>query len=532
MTVSHAVVAMVVLAVAGALPTVALAGFRWLSVPAAPLAGAVLAALASAGCLAVGGTVLFWFVLLSAVAAAVSAVGWWRAHPAGSRPKLGSRPATGPRPATEPRALPAGWAGPVGLITVVAASAWMLTALRAPSIGFDARAIWLLHADWLAAGHQVALGALRNPAVPYSHDTYPPLPSGSVAVVWMVTGDHGYRLGQVVVALLNSAAVATAALATVEVGRRVAAVAGGATHWAGHRTVVPAVAGVVAAGALVLAAFGVAGRFGTNGLADLLWSAAATGAIAFGLVLPGRGRDLGMAVLLLAVAGLTKDEGIAIGMAIAVLITLRRAWSAWRSTTPTALAGPGRWPWRSVPWKPLAAGGLGVLALGAWPVLMRVLGSAPALPTTGSGQGGWFRFRATYDAMVPYLHDVPLAVALAVVGGVFLRRTRRAAGVGNDGWSWAAFVAGTGILLATYVTGTLNIQLWLLTSINRTVFFPELAVWWIVATWAVVAVGQVVAPLGDLRTSDPPPGPQAASGPPVPALSAGRGGAGGTTHQP
>ncbi|HEX3946574.1 MAG TPA: hypothetical protein VHW47_02665 [Acidimicrobiales bacterium] len=466
-TVAAATVALAVLAAAGAVPTVVLTGFRWTAVPAAPLAGAVLAALAATGCLAVGGAVLPWFVALAAIAWVGTATAWWFRRPTRrARSALaqlsGSSGSSG------------GTAGLAGLVVVAGATAWWLLALRAPTVGFDARAIWFLHADWFAGGHRVALAALRNPALPYAHQTYPPLVGGSVAVSWLVTGDHGYRLGQVMVALLNGCALATAALAVVEVGVR----SGRANI--GWRAWCPAGVAVVVAGALVLATAGVTGIFATNGLADLLWSSAAVGAVGFGLVLTGRGHDLGMAALLVAVAGLTKDEGIPLGMAVVVLMTLRSAW-------------PFRSDLRRL-WRPLAAGASGVLALGGWPALVDLLGPPPAFPGSGSPEGVWFRVEQTYDGMAGHLHVVLLALVVSALGWVFLRRGRRSAGLGNDGWGWAAMAAGIGAVAVTYVTGTLEIRFWLLTSVNRTIFFPAILAWWIVGIWAVVASGHLVAP--------------------------------------
>ena len=109
-----------------------------------------------------------------------------------------------------------------GAAVVLAATAWSLVALRAPTVGFDARTIWMVHAVWFADGHQAALAALRNQAIPFAHPSYPPLVGGSVAVSWLVTGDHDYRLGVVIVALLDAGALAAAAWVAVEVGRRVA----------------------------------------------------------------------------------------------------------------------------------------------------------------------------------------------------------------------------------------------------------------------------------------------------------------------
>ncbi|HEX4082669.1 MAG TPA: hypothetical protein VHX40_06850, partial [Acidimicrobiales bacterium] len=63
-----------------------------------------------------------------------------------------------------------------------------------------------------------------------------------------------------------------------------------------------------------------------------------------------------------------------------------------------------------------------------------------------------------------------------------------AAGVGNDGWAWAALAAGIVIVAAAYVTGGGDVAFWLATSVHRTTFFPALVGWWIVGTWAVVGV--------------------------------------------
>src|SRR5580698_7161164 len=128
-TAGGAVVAIVVLAAAGALPTATLVGVGWLTVPAAPLAGAVLAAASAAGCLALGGPLLGWFVGL-AVVAAVGTVAVWRRWPAviPFRRRRGAGDGrAGGRPAGH-RA-----AGTAGAVVVLVATAWSLLALRAPT---------------------------------------------------------------------------------------------------------------------------------------------------------------------------------------------------------------------------------------------------------------------------------------------------------------------------------------------------------------------------------------------------------------
>ena len=490
-----AVVSLAVLAAAGAGPAWALAGPRWVTVPLAPLAGALLAALSATATLAVGGAVVVWFVVLALVALAAAVAH----HRRPGRPQPLETP-DAPHPPAPADQGSAGrrWVGTAGGLVVLAAAAWSLLPLRVPTVGFDARTTWLLHAVWFSEGHGAALAALRNPALSLAHTAYPPLIGGSVAVAWKVTGNHSYVLGVVVVALLNAAATAAAAAVVVDVGRRCgdAVAATGARRDApGGRpgaAVVPELAGVVAAGLLVLVAFGVAGPFATNGYADMLWAMAAVGAVGFALVLPGTGRDLGAAVLLLGVADLTKDEGTATAVAIALLWTARATWRA------RPLAGAGAPPGVAA-WRALAAGAAGVVALMAWPALTRALGAAPDVAVSGPRRGDdASRAHLTYDAMAGHLHVLVVAVPVAVVGGIVLRRARRAAGVGNDGWAWAALAAGALAVAVAYVTGSGTPTFWLATSVHRTTMFPALAAWWIVGVWAVVAT----APGADRPATD------------------------------
>lgn len=485
-TAGGAVVAMVVLAAAGGLPAATLVGAGWLTVPAAPLAGAVLAAASAAGCLVVGGPLLGWFVGF-AVAAAIGSVVVWRRWPPAS-PLRRRRAVAGGRPAGH-RA-----AGAVGAAVVLAATAWLLVALRAPTIGFDARTIWMLHGVWFLEGHQAALAALRNPAIPFAHASYPPLVGGTVAVSWIVSGDHGYRLGVVMVALLDACTLASAAWVVVEVGRRIggALAVGGHAAAARRRSAVAYAAGVVVAGLLVAAAAGVVGPFATNGYADPLWASAAVGAVGFGLVLPGRGRDAGAAVLLLAVAGLTKDEGVVTAMVIVGLMALRRARGG-------VVARPG-----IVPWRPILAGAAGVLALATWPVLVKLLGTTADVTITGPRRGDdWSRAHQSASAMAAHLHVLALALPVAIVGGLLLRRARGAAGVGHDGWAWAALASGVVIVAVAYVTGGGDVTFWLATSVHRTTFFPALVGWWIVGTWAVVGLAPLDGDPGGVLHHEP-----------------------------
>jgi len=465
-----ALAAMAVLAASGTLPVLALVGARWVAVPLIPLGGAVIAAVAAAGMVAIGGSLVVWFVALAATIGFVIVALWIL------------RPALRPFGRGATVASADDRIGRLVAFTAIAlAAAWSLVALRTPSVGFDARTIWMLHARWYADGHATSLTALRNTALFFAHAGYPPLIGGTVALSWVITGVHSDRFGVVMVALLNACAVMAAAWVLVDLGRR-------CTQWSteARRQVapdargrgagnIPFLVGVATAVLLVFVAFGVAGPFATNGYADMLWAASAVGAVGFGLVLTARRSDLGAAAVLLAVAGLTKDEGYVTAMAIVALIALRAALSS-------PVGETGRW------WRPAVFGALGVVGLGLWPLLTRLLHAAPNAPAPGRRDGDdASRLHASAVSMAAHLHVLLLAAPIAVVGMVILGRVRRTMGLGSDVWAWAALAAGLGFVLVVYVTGPANIELWLVTSTHRTTIYGALLGWWVVAGWAVIA---------------------------------------------
>jgi hypothetical protein len=479
-TATAALAAMALLVGVGLLPVAALIGRRPVIFPLAPLAGSVMAALAVAACLSFGGDVLGWFVGI-AVALNLAVLVRWRVNTDQAPWRRGA----GPR-------MPRGtaWAGAIGLVAAVGFS---LSALHAPSIGFDARTIWMLHAVWYAAGHSVSVAALKNSALPFAHASYPPLVGGTVAVSWLATGNHSYTLGVDLVALLNACAVISAAWVLVEVGVLGGRESGPAGVTPGSGQVVrqrslPNMVGVLVAVVLVLVAAGVAGIFATNGYADLLWAASAVGAVGFGLILPLNRANLAVAALLLLVAGLTKNEGTATSVAVVVLVAVRvgaQHYSVHRKIPPGAVIG----------------GVLGVLVLTAWALLCRLLGAAPNVETIGKNTASdATRAHLTYTAMAGHLHVLVLAAVVALVGAAWLRRSRRRAGLGGDLWTWAALVAGVAVVAGVYVFGPGVVQLWLITSVHRTTFFPALLGWWVIGVWAVVAASALVTPPEDPGT--------------------------------
>ena len=257
----------------------------------------------------------------------------------------------------------------------------------------------------------------------------------------------------------------------------------------------PMVVGVVAAVLLVFVAFGIAEPFMTNGYADPIWSLAAVGAVAYGLQMELGRVQQGAALLLVLVAGLSKDEGEATAVAIIAIIALRSL---------LALVREGR---RRQWWRPAALGAAELAVVAWWPLLMRI-DHARGAKLARSPIDAWAgRVSGSYHGLAPYLHVLVLAAPLAAVGGLFLSRVRRSSGAANDWWGWAGLAAGILAVGGAFVTGTGALGPWLLSTVHRVTEFPAMMGWWIIAVWAVVASGASVA-APRRSEADAPPGPE------------------------
>jgi hypothetical protein len=470
-TVPAAIAAIAVLAAAGVLPAVVLVGPRLVVVPLMPLVGAVIASMAATLYTAVGGTFIGWFASLAIIGGLVIALSWL--HWPGRRPQRvpdhdGSFRLRGVA------------MGAVGALAILGVCIYCLRGLATPTVGFDARALWLMRAGWFLQPHQQLLIKLRVPDVVLIQSAYPPLVSATTAVAWRITGDQSVRLGVVVVAILNTCALAAAAWALVEAGRRVSV---RLSSYRGRPALTPMVVGAAAAVLLVFVAFGITEPFMTNGYADPIWSLAAVGALAFGLQLERNRTNQGVALILLLVAGMSKDEGVVTAAFLAALIALRGL---------ATLARPER---RRRWWRPLLLGAIELVAIAVWPVIMRIIhargDTAPLSPARAFAS----RARASFHGMTPYLHVIVLAAPLALVGGLVLSGVRRRGGMANDLWAWSGLACGLLAIGGAFVTGTGAIQPWLLSTVHRVTEFSALAGWWIVAMWAVVASGTPAATL-------------------------------------
>ncbi len=489
---------MVVLSVAGMAPAMAVVGRRWIVLPLLPLAGSVVAALAATGYLAAGWSFIGWFVVL-AVAGAIMAVLFWVCVPE-QRPWR--RPVSTGGPTDR-------WLtviGVLGAVAVLGACAWSLRGLATPTVGFDARALWLLRGGWFLQSHHQLLVKMRVSDLKLGQTVYPPLVSATTSLAWRVAGVQSMRLGVVVVALLNSCALITASWALVRAGRvaacrllsgeadrSAASMPGRRASASGRRSglaFAPVVIGVVSAVLLVFVAFGITEPFITNGYADPIWSLAAVGAMAYGLQAGASRANRGVTVILILVAGMSKNEGLATGSLLIVLVAFRGV------VTMATAERRRRW------WRPVLIGVAELAAIASWPLVVRIVHARGLTSTHSPARLLASRARASYDGMTPYLHVLVLAVPVAVVGGLVLSRIRRRSGVANDWWAWTALGGGFIAVIGAFATGTGALQPWLEGTVHRVTEFPALAGWWIVATWAVVASCSLASGTAGPRRTD------------------------------
>lgn len=378
-------VSLVVLAAAGLLPTWSLVGTRWLVVPLSVLAGTVVSAVAATCFLALGGSLMGWFLGLALLGALVSLL---RLGARSSRTGTPGNPIDGPGPETAPppgeRVFRA-----TAAAALVAVGIWCLRGLVTPMVGLDTRLFWFLRAGWWLWPHGQALADMHNIGAD-THAGYPPLVSSTVAVGWWVSGTHSDRIGAVLIAIVNVCAAVAAAWALVELGSLLSArirTGGAGSGPAGRSTgarppnrwmaldQLPRWCGAGAAVLLVLTFFGVTSVFAFNGYADPLWSVAAVGAVAYLLVLPVSGAGIGAAAILLAVAGETKVEGTATAIAIIAIVGVR-----------AVLHSRGTAPLRTRVVVPILVVAGAAVALVVWPAVMRLRHVGADLNTSGPRQ--------------------------------------------------------------------------------------------------------------------------------------------------
>jgi hypothetical protein len=428
----------------GILPALAVAGWSAPAVFLAPLLAALQAGLAATATFALPGSFGAWTAVVVTVANLASALALrrrWvlrREHP----------PAGGAWPAVE-------------ILVVGAAVLWPLLALSAPIIGYDAEAIWFLHAAMVFGGHGTLVQGLLDRQEVFSNPDYPPLVPGAVAVAYELRGGIDQYLATVTTAVLNATALGLVGTGLLRL------VPAGTAPW--RRLAVLAVVALY-----VGAATGFAGVYAVNGYADLLWAAAAAGAVTWGLVLPPRPGHAAVAACCLAVAAMTKNEGMVVGAGIACLMTIRfrDQWGGGRL---------GRWM------SAAAVGFCGLVPGLAWAGTVRLRGLHDAFFASPQGEALSLRLGATLSGLWAHLHLVPVAAAIAL-GGVVSARRARERPVGSSRYVWLAAAWAFAAFVCVYTAGSLEIHYWLFASAERTIIFVNICAFLDVAVWATLIV--------------------------------------------
>jgi hypothetical protein len=470
--------------IAGLVPARAVIGWRGPVLAFAILIGAAETAVAGACSLLIAWSTLPWFIIVAAGIAAVSSAFLVRRRRDRPISSEDSHPL---------RTLRSRLPGTAVVVALSVTLGWCLVPLRVPSVGWDARAIWLLRSSWFARGHGFLVAAFRSPGALIAHASYPPLISTAVASSWQLTGNHGDRLGVAIVALLNASATMATAWVIVEVGRNIA-------HRQSRDMGLSIANGAGAVGAVLFTfiAFGTFGPFATNGYADPLWSVAAVGATGYGLILPRVPGNLGASIVLLAVSGLTKTEGTGTAVVLILLITFRYSYvnpnRHRESIVPTMTSEQKHvlGSFRSARWSPIATGLAALVGLSLWPIVAHLEHAGRNVNTSGAREGTWTsRTHLTLTAIAPHLHVLLVAIPVALASGVLLKGYRTKIGLGNDLWAWLALLGGLSVITLAYVTGPGNTAFWLLTSVHRTTMFAATAAWLIIAVSGVTAATSI-----------------------------------------
>ena len=443
-------VLVVVLGAAGILPALAVARRSPVVIFLAPLIGAGLAAVAALIEFGVGGSLPADYAVVTAIAN-LAVIAWWLTTGRSVQVPVGPR-----------------WGWSLATVVVVLGCLVVpLNVLRVPAIGADPNTIWLTHALLAYGGHHEYLTGLQNAAYQFSNPDYPPLVPAVGALAFTFSGVGDLHLAVDLTVLLTACALGV-------VGTGIAAAGSGGRQ--------PArIAGVAAAGAICVVGFAVSGVDAADGYTDLLWAAAAVGAVIWGLVLPPGTRALTVAWICAAVASLTKNEGLTTALVVLALI-------AWRYR-PLAPPGPTarRWAERAAFVLLPALPGL------TWAGLIRLLGVHDNFFSSASGEPPLTRAQATVAGLAGHLGIAPVALGVLLAGCWFLRPDRERVRLGNPAWLWIACLGSLAILFASYMVGRIEIHAWLLSSASRTTTFAQVLLYSDLAIWLVIAADGVLA---------------------------------------
>ncbi|WP_433077768.1 hypothetical protein ACQP1P_35425 [Dactylosporangium sp. CA-052675] len=423
-----------------------------LAIVVAPVAGAAVATVAVLFMLAAGGSLVAWFVPLFLLTGFLA---WWLRG--------------------QPRAPHSSWRD--ALLLTLPLTPPFLPILQQP-LAWDAHLIWWLHAGYFARGGGFAREAIGNVALAFSHQDYPPLASAPVALIWQLLGTHDFYPAAIVTGAVTFSTTAAAVYAV-----RLVTASG------------PALVSWLAAIAVGYSAWSPMWLVPTAGFSDAMCATAfAAGAV---LVLLGKDpfnrRTLPLTMLLLCAAGLMKNEGLTMVLALAVVASVK-----YRRN----LRHLG-WTW------------LPVATAGVWSVTARLLGANTDVLAGGGltrllhGDPDTVgRFPLVFKTMAGRVDwVVAYAVLAALLGLLVLRQRRRAFGLDSDLWLWAVCALYWLTLTLIYMTTPMPLRWHLITSVDRVMISIVVLACASAACWAVVAWHSPATaadpPAGDAPSADP-----------------------------
>jgi hypothetical protein len=407
----------------------------FLSLVLAPLFAVVTACLSCFLMMIFGGGFLVWLIPVTLTQAALSV--WWIR--AGKRAPM-----------------PCGGFVDVLLLAVPAAPPFLMA--FGPPYMWDARKIWWLHGAYFSQGGEYTRYAIGHPQISASsHTDYPPALSSLVALAWSVFSGHNFYLAQLTSALLTFSAVVACAYAV-----RVAT------------SQAPATLSRLAAAGSTVAAWTFSYTLVAAGYSDALWGAAfAAAVVILCYAPPGPVRSV-LPGILLAVAALSKNEGLIAVMALAVVLFVRHR---------------GRV-------RQLAGVLAGIAAGLTWIVLSRAFGAASDM----AGSDALSRLTDLDEAasriglVLRRTHALVgteaalLGLLILLLGNLFLRRQRRQLGIGPDGWLWAVTLVYFAALIGTYVVTPHPVEWHVTASLDRVMVVVSLLASASLLCWVVVAV--------------------------------------------
>jgi hypothetical protein len=424
----------------GAIPAVLITGVSRRAFFLAPVVGALEAAIAAMLLFVLPGSFGVWLAIVG-LAANLTALFIWK------------------RGARIVYRWPSSPSSTVEFCVVLVSLTWPLLALTAPIIGYDAEAIWLLHSAMVYGGHDVLHNSLTNPGAATNNPDYPPLIPGAVALTYIVRGAVQQFQGLWAITLLNCASLGLIACGLLDLVRP--ALGRGAQ-----------VGRIALVGGYCAGAMSVAGIYAVNGYADLLWASLAVCAVVYGVMLPWTKENVAVAMVAINSAALTKNEGLSIGVFVALMIGCR-----YLRRGPVSIPRIVR---SGLITTACLAGGL------AWYVVVNGAGIHDAFFGGSSGEGVAYRLRVTMDGAWHNLHLVPVAFCVAAIGvavcGSDRTLLRRSAAL------WAAAGWAFVVIVLTYVFGALEIHWWMFTSVTRTMIFVNLCLITDMVLWAMSSV--------------------------------------------